>query len=142
MGMVQAERNALGSHYLRGAATPRADTYYMGLTVGGTEVTTANWTNYVRVAVNVSSGGTIFGAPDNPSGVRSRWRNSASFTYLASAAVTGSGPAVDGFGLYSAITGGTLKISGDLTTPQTINDGAPVTFPINAIVVVIDEATP
>jgi hypothetical protein len=141
MGMVQAERNALGSHYLRGAATPRADTYYMGLTVDGTEVTTAAWTNYARVAVDVSSGGTIFGAPDNPTGTRSRWRNTDSFTFQASAAVTGTGPAVNGFVIYSAITAGDVKITGTLATPQTINDGAPVIFPALAISVVIDEAT-
>jgi hypothetical protein len=141
MGMVQAERNALGNHYLRGASSPRADTYYMGLTVGGTEVTTSAWTNYARVAVDVSSGGTIFGSPDNPSGTRSRWRNGSTFTFQATAAVTGTGPTVDGFALYSASTGGDVKITGTLSSAQTINDGAPVTFPSNAISVVIDETS-
>ncbi len=141
MGIKQSLRNDLLSHYFRGASTPRADTYYLGLLVSGTEVTTANWTNYARVAINASSGGTIFEAVSNPSGTRSRVRNTAELTFQASPTVSGGGPTVNGFALYAASTGGSPLIDGDLASGQTINDGAPVVIPAQALEFFLDESS-
>jgi hypothetical protein len=141
MGMKQTLRNSILDHYFRQAATPRADNYYLALTVDGTEVVAeAPWTNYARLALNAETATTIFAAADNPTGTRSRSRNTSQLTFQAEPEVTGSGPEVDGWALYSASSGGTLLWDGDLASPQTINDGAPVTIPANGLVLFLDEA--
>lgn len=130
---------ALLEHLYRGAASPRQDSYWLALFTSptaddgsGTEVDTADWSNYARVQVDASAASTIFtaAAPGGSGGH-----------------VTDNGAAVD-FGtavivtpvqfthiaVMTAASGGDFMKHGPLTTPKTVSDGDPVTIPIGDLV--------
>lgn len=114
--------NAFLNDYFRTTAYSVPATYYVGLTVSGTEVSGGS---YARVAV--SKGDSSFTAPSSRA-----IKNAGTITFPAPTANWG---AVDGAAIWDASSGGNKLISGSLTTPRTINngDGAP-SFQANQLV--------
>lgn len=91
---------------------------------GGTEVGTADWSDYARVAV--VNNGTNF--PSASGGSKS---NGVAIDF-GTATIVGSPPTVSHFGTFDALAGN-LMDWGALTTPKQIDDGDPVSFPIGAL---------
>jgi hypothetical protein len=87
---------------------------------GGVEVSTSG-TGYARQAINAK-----FPTPSGTGTVA----NSAIVDFGTASANWGS---IVGFGIYTAVSGGSLITIGDINPAVTVSSGQPVTFPIGAL---------
>ena len=125
----------IGDHLLRTATWSKPSDIYVGLFTtmpddagaGGVEVTSGS---YARVKCGPSDA-----AWTGPAGGNGVYSNTAIVQF---AAPTGNWGAILGFGLFSAITAGTLYVSKAFTASVTISNGDPAPgFAIGALTVTI-----
>ncbi len=93
------------------------------------EVGTGVWTNYARTTLARSTGG--WSASADAAG--SRRTSNAAIADFGTAAVTGTAPVVTHLEVWDS-AGTPRRIAGKaLTTPKTINNGDPVSFPVDSL---------
>lgn len=133
---------ALLNHVWRGQASPRQDTYWIALFTtatddagGGTEVDTADWTNYARVSVDASAASSIFTAPTTEGGGGMAVDNSVAIDFGTATIVTP--PNVTHIAVMDAASVGNMLKQGPLTTGKTVSDGDPVTIPIGDLLLAL-----
>jgi hypothetical protein len=123
--------------YKFGSGTPA--TLYIGLLTDSnsktqrdagtvTEVPTGTWTNYARVAVTNNT----TNWPAATSGSPSNKANGTAVSF--GTATTTANVTCNAFGVWDALTGGNLKEWSDFGTPQIVQNGNPVSFPIGSLV--------
>jgi hypothetical protein len=126
-----ARQSILGHAVGIRAYTPPA-TYHIGLsstqpTDTGTNITEPSGGGYARVAVTNNT--TNWGVPT--AGTDTNVSNLTAIDFGTASANWGA--AVGWWFASTATTGGTIHMWGALTTPQTVNSGNPVSFPIGAL---------
>lgn len=117
---------------LRGGVLTAPTTVYVGLytamssdrSVGGTEVSTSG-TAYVRQPIS-------FAVPTYAMDGSASSASTSTVTFPTATAIWGT---IVGFGLYDAVSSGTLLYFGTLSSSQTVNQFDQIVFDIGAIVV-------
>ena len=124
--------NKLRDHALGGPDFTRPATVYVRLytvapsdTGGGTEVSTADWTNYAPEAVANNDTNWPNAVTDTP-------KSNGTEIDFGTATIVSS-PTVVAFGVWDASSGGNLLIWATLTTNRTIINGDPVKFPVGSL---------
>lgn len=134
-GLGEAIGNALLDHAFGGGDWTRDATLYLALLTarhtsfggGGTEVTTANWTNYARLAIDNSDTSTVWAAAD----AFQKWN--ASDIEFGEASVTGTGPTITAWALMSASTGGAIRAYGEFPESRQVKNFDVVRFAVGRI---------
>ena len=137
-GWTDTTETEILNHYFRTATASKPTNEYIALWIGdptdpasgGAEVTTTG-TAYARQAVSVADAS--WSAPADDGSGSQFIQNTNAIVYADATANYGT---VTHFAVMSASTGGTMRASGALTTPRTINNGdlAP-TFAAGALVI-------
>jgi len=128
MNLSTALRDGLLNHLFRGAASPRLDAYYVALFTtppdatgaNGVEVTTAQWSNYARQAIDASQAGTRFKAPADGPGVGQRHTDNLDDIDFGAAVIPAADVEVRALGLMSAASGGELLAHSRLAGPRKV----------------------
>ncbi len=126
--------NCLIDSMLRGQPCTMPTTVYFALATAagsdaacGTEVSTANWTTYARVAVTTSlanfAGTQSAGSTAASSGTSGTTSNNAPVTFPAPQASGGTAVSVVEWCVMSAASGGNLWFRAPLTANKTVNNG-------------------
>jgi hypothetical protein len=98
-----------------------------------TEVSTATWTNYARVAITNNT--TNFPAA---TGTTATKQNGTAINF-GTATISGAAPVVTAIAFYDASTAGNLVFWVALSSSQTINNGASVSVAANGISMTLNE---
>lgn len=126
---AQAEEilDALFGSTTIGPATWYVALYTTTVTPGsaGTEVDTGVWTNYARVAVTNNS--TNFPAASG------RTKSNGAVIDFGTATIASGTVTVKAFGLYEGLSGGSPKLTNDLTAEKVINNTDPVSIQTGAL---------
>jgi hypothetical protein len=136
-------RDDLLAFIFRGVAMPAVGTnIVLSLHTGapGTtranEVSTSNWTNYARVTQVRNA--TNWETPSDSGGPGRRTRNAVEVTY-GTAAVTGTPPVITHVEAWDNSATPRRLGGAALTQSRTVDNGVPVSFPAQSIVVRLDD---
>jgi hypothetical protein len=136
-GFTKTLQTAVLDHVLNdGTYTP--ESFYIALFSGtptddaGTGLTEVTGGSYARVA---TTGADWAAAVANSTGTASSKANTAVKTFPTATADWASGANITYFGLFNALTVGTLRVFGALTTPKPVLNGDTASFAAGALVV-------